>query len=173
MNPASRESLGRTIRGTCISISFWTCLLVAAACYAAVALSPKYLQHQRLSAQLAANQHALITLERQTLQLKDVVTALEKDAAFAEELARVEFDAVRPGEEVLPVDAELRLDRRVPAVNAERSMASEAASDSLQFRFRELINQAAHARDVRNVLLIAAAGLVIVAFTWLQETSPQ
>jgi len=156
------DGLWAAVWGTCVSFAFWTCLLVSAACFAAVALAPKYLQCQRLSEQYAANQRRLAEFERQTLQLKEVVSALEKDPAFAEELARVEFDAVRPGEEVLPVDPALRLDPHAELLTSDRPAATIHS-------WLPTIVVLANEQDVRAALLLVSALLVVVAFTWLHD----
>jgi hypothetical protein len=111
---------------------------------------------------MAANQMRLLQLERQTLQLKDVVVALEKDPTFAEELARVEFDAVRPGEEVLPVGPGLRLDPRTEPVAGPKALSTSP-------RWLPVVTVLAEDRTLRSELLFAAAVLVIAAFTWLHE----
>ena len=41
-----------------------------------------------------------------------MIDAIGSDKDFASELTRVEFDAVRPGEEVIPVEMALKLDAR-------------------------------------------------------------
>jgi hypothetical protein len=96
------------------------------------------------------------------LQLKEVVAALEKDPAFAEELARAEFDAIRPGEEVLPVAPELRLDpqrARPDAHPTSRRLPS----------WLPAIAVLAQDHGLRSGLLAAAATLIIIAFTFLHE----
>jgi cell division protein FtsB len=150
--------------GVVVSLAFWLSLLAAAGCLAAVALAPKLLQGQILAEQYAENQRRLVLLERETLQLAQVVQALERDPTFAEELARVEFDAYRPGEELIPVEPALRLDRRVvpPPVARQRTWAA----NSLMLRL-------ATDQRLRNRLLLTAAGLVVAAFTWCQETAPK
>jgi cell division protein FtsB len=155
-------SLWKTTWGTCVSFAFWTCLLVSVACFAAVALAPKYVQWARLNEQYTANQRRLAEFERQTLQLKKVADALENDPAFAEELARVEFDAVRPGEEVLPVESALQLDPQASLQGRDRT---KFPADSWMPAAVVLAQE----QDVRAALLLAAAVLAVVAFTWLHD----
>jgi cell division protein FtsB len=147
-----------------VSLAFWLCLLAAAACFAAVALAPKVIQHQRLHAQYAANQHHLAAVERQTLQLSQVVAALREDSSFVEELARVEFDAVRAGEEVIPVAPALQLDARTRPLHPAPVKSAAPVWQPM------LVLLATH-QQLRSALLWSAAVLVILAFAWLQEPS--
>jgi cell division protein FtsB len=160
----SRSTVSSIAWSVCVSFAFWVCLLVSAGCFAAVALAPKCVQWQRLNEQFAANQHRLVTVENQTLQLREVVAALNEDPLFAEELARVEFDAFQPGEEMIPVDRRLRLD-------PQASLASLARPKLETPVWQPLVIVLAGDRNVRTALLLAAAVLVIVSFTWLQDAS--
>jgi cell division protein FtsB len=162
VTPAASPTFWTVAWSVGVSLAFWLCLLVAGSCFAAVALSPKVVHFQRLNAQYAANQHHLAAVERQALQLAQVVAALREDPAFVEELARVEFDAVRPGEEVIPVEAALKLDASVPAARPASTKAVEPDWQPL------LILLATH-QELRGALLLSAGVLVILAFTWLHD----
>jgi hypothetical protein len=74
----------------------------------------------------------------------------------------VVFDAVRPGEEVFEVDAELRLNPRSAAVEPEPD-SPEGPS------WLPTVMLLAQAQDVRAALLLGAATLTLVGFTWLHE----
>ena len=101
---SSSTSRPETISGMAISLAFWLCLLLSAVLFAIVALSPKLFIYLQLRSQFDANQSRLVSLERQADQLQRVVHAIGNDKEFASELTRIEFDAVRPDEEVIPVD---------------------------------------------------------------------
>jgi cell division protein FtsB len=109
-----------------VSLLFWMLLLTAAMLFAAVSLAPKLVTVRSLSLQHHHQQLRLLHLEQQTEQLERVVLALEQDPQFSAEIARLEFDAQRPGEELLPVDDRLQLSpvgqtvwKPVPAALAE------------------------------------------------------
>lgn len=161
--PSSTGSTSRSVAWSVgVSLAFWMCLLASGGCFAVVALAPKYIQWQRLNEQFAVNQHHLVAVEQRTLQLRQVVAALEEDPAFVEELARVEFDAIRPGEEVIPVEPALQLDARM---TANRVAPMHGILPGWQTWLAQL---AAH-QELQSVLLLTSAVLVIAAFTWLHE----
>lgn len=157
-SPASR------IGGLAISLAFWTGLIIAAVLFAAVNLSPRLAAILKLREEHYANQLRLVSLEKQARQLERVVQALEHDPAFAAEMARLEFDALRPGEEVIAVDRTLALDARHAAT-------AEPPRGATQAWYLPAVEILATSRELRNTLLLAAAVLTIVAFTWLQEST--
>jgi len=161
-----QESRPDTISGMAISLAFWLCLLVSAALFAVVALSPKFLVYLHLRSQFDVNQSRLVTLEHQAGQLQRVIDAIRGDKDFASELTRIEFDAVRPDEEVIPVDVALKLDARafeMPLPNpAEVSMWYEPG-----------VKYLASDGSLRVSLLGTAALLVVVSFTMLQPAGAE
>lgn len=157
------SSTGR-VGGLVISLAFWTGLLTAAGLFAAVNLSPRLVTLLKLRDEQYANQTRLVSLEKQARQLERVVEALEHDPAFAAEMARLEFDALRPGEEVIAVDRTLALDARHAAT-------AEPARQETRAWYLPAVELVATRRELRNTLLLTAAVLVIVAFTWLQEST--
>ena len=161
-NPPADSSRTPTESGWLVSLLFWLALLLAALLYGAVALGPKYLAWLETRREYHDGQVHLVALERQVGYLERVVSALENDPQFAAELARVDFDAYRPGEEQIPVDARLSLDgllKETPAVRSAR----------LPW-YTPLVAQAAQNERLRRNLLIAAALVVLFAFTFLQES---
>ena len=110
--------------GWIVSLAFWLVLFGAVGIYASVSLSPKLLTYLELHNEYYVNQVRLVRIEKQVDNLSRVVVALENDPNFAAELARIDFDAERPGDERIPVDAELSLDGRP----ANASLAVPAAS---------------------------------------------
>lgn len=146
-----------------VSLSFWLTLLCAAVLYAGVALSPRLLAHIELQRRFYESQVRLVQLERQAEQLARVVQALHTEPDFAAELARVDFDAVRPGEEHIPVEPELALDTRTSAA------PSPLPAATLPW-YAPLVKQPAENHQLRNALLVAAAVLVLFGFTCLHES---
>jgi len=148
-----------------ISLSFWLCLLFAAGLYASASLAPKFLTYLTLRHQCSTNQVRLVTLERQVRYLSKVGDALETEADFAAELARVDFDAARPGDERIPVDRTLNLDART-----EPNQALPAVT--LPW-YTPLVKLLAGGRCVRAATLTAAALLTLFAFTFLHDSQAQ
>ena len=141
-----------------VSLGFWLCLLCAAGLYAVAALAPGWSAVLMLRDDYDRNQRQLVALERRTGYLGQVVRALETDPDFAAELARVDFDAARPGEEQIPVGPELMLhaspSQAVPGVKTERRSWP-----------RWMLNLGAHNGTVRSVILGLSVLLVLFAFT--------
>ncbi len=150
-----------TISGMAISLAFWLCLLLSAALFGLVALSPKLFVYLQLRSQFDSNQSRLVHLELQADQLQRVIHAIKNDKDFASELTRIEFDAVRPGEEVIPVESTLKLDAR--AVSAQVPVPT-----SVHVWYEPGVEFLASNGAVRGTLLTGAALLVVISFSMLQ-----
>jgi len=161
---SSAASPPETISGMVISLLFWLSVLAAAALFAAVGLSPKLIEQSRLRDEYVANQFRLVQVEQQNEQLEQVVNAIRQDKEFAAEMTRIEFDAVRRDEEIIPVDAELRLSPRDIGVPHAPAVMPRAW-------YRPLLVPFAENDALRRNLLAAAAVLVVVSFTWFQPIS--
>lgn len=150
------------LSGVATSLLFWLTLLVAAGLFAAVSLSPKIASYLALCDEYRTQQEELVELERQHAELERVIAALKDDPQFAAELARLEFDAVRPGEEILSVDSSLSLtpNARAPLPKPRPVVRSP---------WRPWVGVLASAQPLRKTLLLVAAGLVLFAFGWLRE----
>lgn len=148
--------------GWLVSLLFWLALLVAAVLYGAVALAPKYLAYLESRHAFHGNQIRLIALQQNERYLEKTVAALENDPDFAAELARVDFNATRPGEEKIPVDPHLSLDAR-----AEPELS--ITNPRLPW-YAPLVTLIAENERLRRNLLIAAAAVVLLAFTFLHES---
>jgi hypothetical protein len=148
-------------RGWFVSLLFWLCLFLAGAMYAAVALSPKLLAWASLRDEHYGNQVRLVELEKQVKYLGRVVDALEDDPEFAAQLARVDFDASRPGDERITVDPSLSLDARDES-------RPRATVDRTAW-YLPLLRQFADRPEFRRALLTIAAALSIFSFAFLQE----
>ena len=158
---SAHEPSPDTISGLVISLLFWLCMIVAAVLFGVVSLSPKLLVYLLLRSQFDMNQRKLVTLENQADQLQRVIDAMQHDKEFAAELIRIEFDAARPDEEVIPVDFPLKRDARVvetplPDVTAEHMW------------YEPVVRNLASDSKLRISLLGAAAMLVVASFTLLQ-----
>lgn len=140
---------------------FWLSLLSAAALYGGVALAPKLLTALNLEYRYATAQVRLVALERQVKYLEKVAQALEHDPGFAAELARLDLDAVRPGDERISVPADLHLPpppevwRDLPVIQPPRCL--------------RLLEVLAGNMRLRMTLLVTAAVLVLGAFAWPHE----
>ena len=98
-------------------------------------------------------------MEHQTEQLHRVIEAIQTDADFSAELTRIEFDAVLPGEEVIPVEMDLKLDLR------SLETPSLPPIQVVQEWFEPIVLRLASDTRLRNGFLGAAGLLVIVSFT--------
>lgn len=144
------------------SALFWLCLLVAAAMYGSVALAPKLLASLTLKREHYAQQVRLVDLERRVAYLDRVVEAMESEPEFAAQLARVDFDAARPGDERISVEPALSLDAREIA-------PSQATPASAATMLIPLLRQLTDRHELRRALLTISAALVIFAFAFLQD----
>jgi cell division protein FtsB len=149
-----------------ISLLFWLTLLAAAAVFAAVSLSPKLATYLALCDEFRAQQEELVELEQQHAELERVIAALKNDPQFVAELARLEFDAVRPGEEILSVDSSLTLAPRAGLPRQQRP-------STLTSPWRPWVAVVATSRPLRSTLLLSAAILVLFAFGWLHTPGDQ
>ena len=156
------RSIGNSVRGFVVSIAFWSCLFAAAACFAAVSLAPKYVTWLSVAVQHADNQRRLVVLERQMLQLKEVVSALRTGSGVCRGVCASGVrrgSTRRRGAAVAP---ELRLD-------PQRTGPLAASASRLFPPWFSIVAVLAQDRPLRTGLLVAAATLVIVAFTFLHE----
>lgn len=152
-----------TVSGFLLSLLFWLCLLAAAMLFASVTLAPKVLEQARLKNEFDAGQHRLVQIEQQNEQLERVVGAIREDPEFAAEMTRIEFDAVRPDEEIIPVEPSLKLG---PQLAMPRPVVPVPAT-----WYQPYLTPLATDVVLRQRLLIGAALLVIVSFTWFQPVS--
>ncbi len=136
-------------------------MIVSAVLFGVVSLSPKLLAYLQLRSQFDMNQRKLVALETQADQLQRVIDAMQHDKEFAAELIRIEFDAARPDEEIIPVDPPLKRDARV----VETSLP-EITTEHVWYE--PVVKNLASDSKLRTSLLGAAAMLVVAAFTLLQ-----
>jgi cell division protein FtsB len=160
--PMNRPSGTAGIWSGLVSLLFWLALLTSAALYAAVALAPKVIAWQTWEQRHRTNQAELVDLETRCNQLEQVIAALHSDPQFAAEVVRLEFDALVPGEEVIPVSRPLALQ---PAAGETAAVPPIHASG----RWRTWLEPLAGDQRLRRSLLGIAAALVVAAFTFLHD----
>lgn len=146
-----------------VSFLFWGQLLLAGGLYGAVALAPKLSNYVHLRGEFHTNQVQLVQLEETVEELKKVTEALESDPDLLEELARIDLDATRPGEERIPLQNELTLQSRIK--NNTRAVSPETDE-----WYSPLLTAYATDHRLRRVSLLVAASLVIAAFTFFQPS---
>ena len=83
---AALEPASSMRRSVLMSLAFWLVLLVAAGCYAAVALTPKLAEWMRIRQTYAANIQRLAELDRVADESEQFVDAMKRDATLAERL---------------------------------------------------------------------------------------
>jgi len=159
LHPSS-ESRSETFSGMAFSLIFWVCLLIATGLFGLVSLAPKFCDYLQLRSNFDTNQRKLVALEQQADKLGRVVHAIQNDPDFVAELTRIEFDAVGPDEEVIPVERDLQFDAR-----QDQSPVLEP-NDVLEW-YKPYVTVLASNSNLRISLLGTAAVLVIVSFTML------
>lgn len=164
--PTDQLTTTETVSGLAVSLLFWSCLLLAAGLFASVALAPKLAELLRLRDLYTVKHLQLVAMEQQNEQLKQVVQAIQYDPDFATEMTRIEFDAVRPDEEIIPVTASLKLETR--GIETPRSQPTLPRA-----WFRPWIALLSENAPLRAKLLGAAALLVVISFTWFQPASAE
>ena len=153
---------GTTHQGWIVSLAFWFCLFLSAAMYAVVVLAPKWHTSQKLNSEHRNNQIQLVSLEQDVKRLGRIVTALENDTEFTAELARVDFGAVRPGDERLSVDEDLRMNVHFLQQLTPPRFTRQAGSS-------ELVRLFSQHRRLRHFTLAVAGLLSLFAFCFLLE----
>ncbi len=146
-----------------VSLLFWIQLLIAAVLYGTVALAPKVHAMLGLSADSMSLQSQLLDLERQVTDMKKVTEALENDPRVLEELARLDLDASRPGEESIPVTSDLMLQNQM-------TRARTYEPEVVQPWYAVLVESFATNHRLRNTLLFVASVLVLVSFTFFNAS---
>ncbi|MDA0282756.1 MAG: septum formation initiator family protein [Planctomycetota bacterium] len=146
-----------------VSFLFWGQLLLAGSLYGSVAMAPKLARYVELNDEYVAAQTQLVRLEQQVLELRKITESLERDPSLLEELARIDLDATRPGEEQIPLQDDLTLQSRI---STQRVTVLET---SIEW-YLPLLMEMATDRQLRTTSLLVAAVLVLVAFTFFQPS---
>ena len=145
-----------------VSLCFWSTLLLAAAVYCSVALSPKFAVWNKVRNEYQNNIRQLVTLETEVSYLERVETALKTDPEFVQRLAGVSKPNKADGEELIPVSGSLLFGQ------SDEVMALEIAPTELPF-YHGMILRLASDTKLRTILLCFSAGLTIFAFTFLND----
>ena len=163
-NPTSAEppAAVRTVESWCVSVSFWFVLLVAAAMYAAVALSPKLAGWINAHQQYAGNGARLAELEDEADYLERFTAALKRDPAFAVQLVDAAQGPRRHETEVVGLSGEMAA--------AEPSTNSGTMPSALQRQLAGLIFYLASHEQHRTWMLIGSCGLTLLSFSLLNES---
>jgi len=146
-----------------ISLTFWIFLFIAASLFAAVVLAPRYLSYLNMRNEYLTNQVQLVSLENQVEYLRQIAHSLEHDPEFRSEVARVDFDAVRPGEERISVAPDLALD--IPQWNPNKNIPA-----SNQSWYQPMLSVLSENQKIRSSILLTAAVIVVLSFTFLHES---
>ena len=152
-NTSAKTGRGDGLR----SVAYWLLFSTALSLYAVVALAPKALTYLELKQQHYANQVELVSWEQQVEYLGKVTEALQHDPRFAEELARQDLDATRPGEERIAVDGALTLEA-LPAAPKIRVVPE------ITPWYQPLVAGLANNGRLRAVLLTISALTILAAF---------
>ncbi|MCX7418827.1 MAG: hypothetical protein NT013_04725 [Planctomycetia bacterium] len=148
-----------------VSVAFWLALLVAATAYAAVVISPKLINFVRLRHDFGTTQLRLVMLEHETSDLQEMVDSLERrDPVLQRKLAMFDFGAMRRGEELIAVDEDLQLSIH------DNDPVFDLSQNALPW-YGVLIEPFATNQTVRRSTLLAASGILIFAFMFLQESA--
>jgi cell division protein FtsB len=146
-----------------VSFLFWGQLLVAGALYGSVAMAPKLTSYVELNDEYVTAQTELVQLEQQVLELRKITESLEQDPGLLQELARIDLDATRPGEEQIPLRDDLTLQSRI-------NQQSVSVPESPRVWYSPLLAAFATDHQLRMTTLVVAAVLVLVAFTFFQPS---
>jgi cell division protein FtsB len=149
-----------------VSFLFWGQLLVAGILYGGVAMAPKLSTYVELEDEYVTGQTELVRLERQVFELRKIKESLEQDPGLLEELARINLDATRPGEKLIPLQDNLTLQSRI-------TRQYSATSHSSGQWYSPLLTAFATDQQLRTTSLFFAAGLVLVAFTFFQPSQAE
>jgi hypothetical protein len=153
---------GTTKQGWVVSLGFWFCLFLAAVMYAVVVLAPKWNSYQNLNFEHRNNQFQLVSLEQDVKRLGNVVTVLESDTEFSVELARADFGAIHPEDELLAVDEDLKMNVQFLQQLSPALITSQAGSS-------EWVRLFSQHRRLRHLTLAVAGLLTLFAFCFLIE----
>lgn len=137
--------------------------MVAGGLYGSVAMAPKLTTYVELDDEYVTAQTELVQLERQVFELRKITDSLEQDPGLLEELARINLDATRPGEEQIPLQDNLTLQSRI-------TRQYVATSQSSSQWYSPFLTAFATDHQLRMMSLLFAAGLVLVAFTFFQPS---
>ena len=149
-----------------VSLLFWCSLTIAASAYAAVALSPKFVEWTNVRQQYRDNALHLQKLEQEVLYLERVADALRTDPEFASRIAEssITHAAVQSPVPDIPGNA----DRQAPH-NLTPPPTTATQVPLLSPESMAIIRRLATSTQLRTQLLVAAAALTLLAFTLFND----
>jgi cell division protein FtsB len=139
------------------SLFCWLCLLMAAAIYAGLTLSPKALSLLLIQNEFESNERRLLRLRKEVDAMDNIAEALEKDPEFNAAMARADFEKERPGEQRIRVEPHLKLEARPAA-------AKLTLPDNPLPWYTPVLRLITEDRRISNGLAAAAALLAILCF---------
>ena len=151
----------QTVGSLLMSVAFWSTLLVAAAMYSAVALSPKLAGWINAHQQYAGNAARLAELEDEADYLERLSAALKSDPAFAVQL----LDATQ-GTSAQDTDSGPTSRN---GLGTEPRANSPVVNSGIQPQLAGLVFDLATHEEHRKWLLIGSCGLTLLAFSLLNE----
>ena len=161
-SPHDAEATSATESPWAVSLAFWSSLLLASAAYAAVALAPKFSQWIQVRTQYVQNAHQLIALENDVNYLERVDDALQKDPRFVQRLVQArQADRPTAGESI-PVSGDLMFG----SVTTPQVVMDPPQPGKLESAATFLATD----QDVRQILILFAAGMTIFGFTFLNDS---
>ena len=149
-----------------VSLLFWCSLTIAASAYAAVALSPKFVEWTNIRQQYRDNALHLQKLEQEVLYLERVAEALRTDPEFASRIA--EASTTRAAEHSPVQNNRNGEDRQAPD-NLIPPPTSATQIPLLSPESMAIIRRLATNTQLRTKLLIGAAALTLLAFTLFND----
>ncbi|MEE3366303.1 MAG: hypothetical protein VX304_11695 [Planctomycetota bacterium] len=146
-----------------VSLAFWGTLFTATVLYGLVTIAPDLLTLGDLAEHESENRAVKMALEDQVRYLEQVRATLKAEPDYASELAHLDIQDARPDVNRLKVDESLRL-ARLDTATATTPTAGR------QWTTRPVVAALAHNDRLKNVLLVIAAGMVLFAFSALQDS---
>jgi hypothetical protein len=151
-----------------VSLLFWCSLTIAASAYAAVALSPKFMEWTNVRQQYRDNALHLQKLEQEVLYLERVAEALRTDPEFASRIAdaSITHAAVQSTVPNIPSseDRQASYNLTPPPPPPPATQVPLLSPESLA-----IIRRLATSTQLRTQLLVAAAALTLLAFTLFND----
>ncbi|MCA9082674.1 MAG: hypothetical protein KDA81_01395 [Planctomycetaceae bacterium] len=144
-----------------VSLCFWSILMLAAVVYGAVALAPKFAVWDQVRREYRHNARQLSDLEQDVSYLESVEAAIQTDPEFVQRLHGVTAES--DGEELIPVSGDLLFGRDTVAIPQRSSDRDDPPP------YQKVIDLLAERQNVRVLLLSFSAGLIVFAFTFLND----
>ncbi|MCA9076282.1 MAG: hypothetical protein KDA93_14730 [Planctomycetaceae bacterium] len=149
------------LRGTLISVAFWTCLFVAVGLYGFVVLSPKFVRHAERHQQFQRTQQQLVDLQNQVDYWRKLTCELESNQDFRLSFQSTVGVGTSETTKIIPVESSLRYQ----GIRTGSEQMPKVKSPVLR-----MCEKVTGSRILRIAGLATSAGLLLFAFTSLVET---